>query len=269
MTVTAKVYLVGAGPGDPDLLTVKALRLLQQAKVVVYDRLVSREILQLIPAGTKQVYVGKVSGKHHMDQDAINKLLLILTKTGGEVIRLKGGDPFTFGRGSEEAQFLVRHGVDYEVVPGITAAAACSAYAGIPLTHRGVARSVQFVVGHCKADEPLDHDWHGLASSENTLVFYMGLANVREIRNELVAAGMSAEMPVALIENGTLRSQRALITTLNDLPKTVTSELVRTPAMIIIGRVVDFATELAWFGLSTDEQYEDQYSANESKQAGV
>jgi uroporphyrin-III C-methyltransferase/precorrin-2 dehydrogenase/sirohydrochlorin ferrochelatase/uroporphyrin-III C-methyltransferase len=268
MTVTAKIYLVGAGPGDPDLLTVKALRLLQQADVVVYDRLVSSEILQLIPAGAKQVYVGKVSGKHHMDQDAINELLLKLACTGRKVIRLKGGDPFTFGRGSEEARFLVRHGVDYEVVPGITAAAACGAYAGIPLTHRGVARSVQLIAGHCQADEPLDLDWRGLASTENTLVFYMALANVGKIRNELISSGLSAETPAAIIEKGTLQSQRTLITTLKDLPQTVISERVCAPAMLIIGRVVDFATELAWFNTSADEQYEGQYSIDESIQVG-
>lgn len=265
MKTNPKVYLVGAGPGDPDLLTVKAMRLIQNADVVVYDRLVSPEILELIPPGTKKVYVGKASGKHHMNQDAINELLLNLARSGRKVVRLKGGDPFTFGRGSEEARYLVMNGIGYEVVPGITAAAACSAYAGIPLTHRGVARSVQMVAGHCKSDEELDLNWQALANPDSTLVFYMGLANVRQIRDELMHAGLDRRTPAAIVENGTLQAQRSFITTLEDLPETVSLQRIQAPAMLIIGRVVQYASELAWFSASTGEEY----VADESQQLGA
>ena len=265
MKMNPKVYLVGAGPGDPDLLTVKALRLIQGADVVVYDRLVSREILALIPSGTKKVYVGKASGKHHMNQDAINELLLNLARSGRMVVRLKGGDPFTFGRGSEEAQYLVANRIGYEVVPGITAAAACSAYAGIPLTHRGIARSVQMIAGHCKSDEELDLNWKGIANPDSTLVFYMGLANVRQIRDELIRAGLDRQTPAAIVENGTLEDQRSFITTLENLPEMVTAKLIQAPAMLIIGKVVQYASELAWFPAHTGEEY----VADESQQLGA
>ncbi|MDH5632354.1 MAG: uroporphyrinogen-III C-methyltransferase [Gammaproteobacteria bacterium] len=249
-----KVYLVGAGPGDPDLLTVKALRLIRNAEVIVYDRLVSPEILELIPPGVKRIYVGKATGQHHMNQDEINDVLLNLAQTGHHVVRLKGGDPFTFGRGSEEAQYLVRHGIEYEVVPGITAAAACSAYAGIPLTHRGLARGVRLMTGHCRSDEPLDLDWRSLADAETTLVFYMGLANADQISEKLVAAGRADSTPVAIVENGTKRaSQRSCITTLGKLPETIRDQSIQAPAIIIIGDVVSFADELAWFNMSTNE----------------
>jgi uroporphyrin-III C-methyltransferase/precorrin-2 dehydrogenase/sirohydrochlorin ferrochelatase/uroporphyrin-III C-methyltransferase len=175
------VYIVGAGPGDPDLLTVKALRLIQQADVVVYDRLISQAILALIPAGSKRIFVGKETGKHHMGQDEINALLVKLAITGRSVVRLKGGDPFIFGRGSEEAMYLANHGVSFEVVPGITSASACTAYAGIPLTHRGVVSGVTFVTGHCRSDKPLDLNWEKLADPGSTLVIYMGLANLQQI----------------------------------------------------------------------------------------
>ncbi|MBE9515601.1 MAG: uroporphyrinogen-III C-methyltransferase [Proteobacteria bacterium] len=262
MSTEQKVYLVGAGPGDPDLLTVKALRLIQNAEVVVYDRLVSSEILNLIPAGVKRIYVGKATAQHHMSQDAINDVLLNLATAGHSVVRLKGGDPFTFGRGSEEAQYLIQHGVSYEVVPGITAAAACSAYAGIPLTHRAKARGVRLMTGHCKSDEPLALDWDSLADPDTTLVFYMGLANADQISKELIAAGLSAGMPAAIVENGTVKGrQRSCITTLENLPQTIIQEAVRAPAILIIGRVVEFAEELAWFepqANETDEMCDQQ-----------
>lgn len=247
MLSNSSVYLVGAGPGDPDLLTVKALRLLQQAEVVVYDRLVSPEIIDLIPAGTKRIFVGKAAGRHHMPQEEINALLLSLARSGRKVVRLKGGDPFIFGRGSEEAQYLVQHGVGFEVVPGITAAAACSAYAGIPLTHRGFARSVRFVTGHCQAGTPLELNWKSMADSETTLVFYMGLANLSQIRQELIAAGLPAKAPAAVVENGTKSQQRSCITTLDSLPELVREHGIQAPSLIIIGRVVEFADELSWF----------------------
>ena len=254
MNTDQKVYLVGAGPGDPDLLTVKALRLLQNAEVVVYDRLVSKEILDLIPAGVKRIYVGKATAQHHMSQDEINDVLLNLATAGHNVVRLKGGDPFTFGRGSEEAQYLIRHGIRYEVVPGITAAAACSAYAGIPLTHRAKARGVRLMAGHCKSDEPLELDWRSLADPDTTLVFYMGLANAEQISAELIAAGLSADMPAAIVENGTVNNrQRSCITTLQDLSRTIKQEAVQAPAILIIGRVVEFAEELAWYKSQVNE----------------
>lgn len=242
-----RLYLVGAGPGDPDLLTVKALRLIQQAEVIVYDRLVSQAILGLIPAGTKRIYVGKANGHHHMDQDAINELLVSLAKSGRTVTRLKGGDPFTFGRGSEEARYLIQRGIDYEVVPGITAAAACTAYAGIPLTHRGLSREVKLVAGHCKANQPLDLDWDKLAQSEATLVFYMGLANAGELQHGLIRGGLAPATPAAIVENGTLPEQRVLLTTLDELQATIARERVSSPALLVVGEVVSLAGELSWF----------------------
>ncbi len=245
------VYLVGAGPGDPDLLTVKALRLIQQADIIVYDRLVSKEILELIPAGTQRIYVGKSTGQHHMTQDEINQLLVKLAKTHRQshknIVRLKGGDPFIFGRGSEEAQYLVQHLIPFEYIPGITAAAACSAYAGIPLTHRGVARSVRLITGHCKSNQPLELNWDSLADAQTTLVFYMGLGSLQELRKGLIDAGLSAATPAAVVENGTTASQRRYVSTLEALPEDVIKNKVQSPALIIIGDVVNFAQQLDWF----------------------
>jgi len=252
------VYLVGAGPGDPDLLTVKALRLIQHADVIVYDRLVSKDILDLIPAGIQRVYVGKSSGQHHMGQDEINKLLCTLAKTKRNIVRLKGGDPFIFGRGSEEAQYLVQHDVAFEYIPGITAAAACSAYAGIPLTHRGVARSVRLITGHCKSDQPLELNWASLADTQTTLVFYMGLANLNQLREELINAGLPATTPAAAIENGTTQAQRRCISTLKDLPEAIQNMAIQSPALIIIGEVVNFADQLDWFTPGDQEEHEYQ-----------
>lgn len=247
MNKQACVYLVGAGPGDPDLLTVKALRLLQQAEVVVYDRLISPAILELIPVGARRIYVGKATGLHSMPQQEINELLLTLARKGHQVVRLKGGDPFVFGRGSEEARHLVRHGIRFELVPGITSAAACSAYAGIPLSHRGVARSVRFVTGHCRADQPLEMDWQGLADPQTTLVIYMGLANLVQIRQGLLDAGMDPATPAAFVENGTTPQQRRILTCLGDLQRDHDRHGVCAPALVIIGAVVGFAEELDWF----------------------
>ncbi|HEY9149400.1 MAG TPA: uroporphyrinogen-III C-methyltransferase [Gammaproteobacteria bacterium] len=253
------MYLVGAGPGDPDLLTVKAQRLLRQADVVVYDRLISPAILDLIPPGTSRIYVGKATGRHSMPQEDINELLLNLARKGHQVVRLKGGDPFVFGRGSEEARHLARHGIHFEVVPGITSAAACSAYAGIPLSHRGLARSVRFVTGHCRADQPLELDWQGMADPQTTLVIYMGLANLAQIRQGLLDAGMAPDTLAAFVENGTTPRQRRILTTLGDLERDQESHGVQAPALIIIGKVVDFAHELNWFmpAESTEERDHD------------
>ena len=250
----ALISLVGAGSGDPDLLTLKAYRLIQQADVIVYDRLVSDEIQQLFPNGVKKIYVGKASGKHHMNQDEINALLVSLARKDRKVVRLKGGDPFIFGRGSEEAAYLVKHNVDFEYVPGITAASSCSAYAGIPLTHRGVASSVRLITGHCRADKPLDLNWKSLADEDTTLVFYMGLASLPQLREQLIAAGLPATTPAAAIENGTRSTQRRCLSTLNKLPDDVDKMSICSPALIIIGNVVNFAEELDWFN-PTIEKY--------------
>jgi uroporphyrin-III C-methyltransferase/precorrin-2 dehydrogenase/sirohydrochlorin ferrochelatase/uroporphyrin-III C-methyltransferase len=252
VTTASCVYLVGAGPGDPGLLTVKALELIQSADVVVYDRLVSNEVLNLIPRSVARVYVGKKAGRHLIPQDEINALLVRLAGNHQKVVRLKGGDPFLFGRGGEEALYLTRHGVSFEVVPGVTSASACSSYAGIPLTHRGMARGVQFITGHCRADEPLDLDWKSLATPDITLAVYMGLVNVEEIASRLIDAGRSPATPVAIIENGTTTRQRQIHTTLVELPTVVDQETVQPPAMMVIGRVTSLAQELSWFQIADE-----------------
>lgn len=247
MNSHATVYLVGAGPGDPELLTLKAHRLIQQADVVVYDRLVSEEILTLIPTGASRIYVGKQAGNHILDQSQINALLVQLAQDGRQVVRLKGGDPYTFGRGSEEALTLHRHGIRFEVVPGITAATACAAYAGIPLTHRGLARSVQFITGHLMEDDPLSHEWKQFSDPQTTLVFYMGLSNLQTICSQLIQAGRTPQTPAAVVENGSSTRQRRLNSTLQGLAQEVAEEGLRSPALIIVGEVVNLAGKLDWF----------------------
>ena len=244
---SGKVFLVGAGPGDPELLTIKAKRLLEEADVVVYDRLISDDVLRLVPAGVSKIFVGKAPGNHPAPQDSINDTLVRLAQAGHRVVRLKGGDPFVFGRGGEEALHLVRHGIAYEVVPGITAALACAAYAGVPLTHRGLAGSLRFVAGHCRGDMPLDLDWRGLADPDTTLVFYMALMNLDEVRTRLLAADLPGSTPSVLVESGTTRRQRAISTTLEELVHAARKHRVGTPAVVIIGRVAALAAELAWF----------------------
>ncbi len=245
--MTGRVYLVGTGPGDPGLLTVKAQRLLQNADVVLYDRLVSDGILEQIPPGVSRICVGKRSGRHPVPQAEINELLHRLAEAGHNVVRLKGGDPFVFGRGSEEAAWLVAHDIPFEVVPGITAASACSAYAGIPLTHRGLASGVQFITGHTQAGRELDRDWRALADPDQTLVVYMGLANIERIVRELIAAGRPAGTPAAAIEQGTTARQRRLLATLADLPRVSREAGLAPPVLFVIGRVVTLAETLEWF----------------------
>lgn len=247
MSDTSMVYLVGAGPGDPDLLTVKALRLLQSAECIVYDRLVSEDILNLIPSGISRIAVGKQVGHHCVPQEDINALLVRLAKSGRTVVRLKGGDPYIFGRGSEEALYLRSKGVEFEVIPGITAASACSAYAGIPLTHRGMSRRVNFLTGHFRDDEELDVAWDKLADPEATLIIYMGLANLDMITGRLISAGLAKDTPAAAIQNGTTRQQRRCITTLDKLPEQVRDSGMQAPVMLVIGQVVSLAHELDWF----------------------
>ena len=247
MVTTGCVYLVGTGPGDPDLLTVKALRLIQQADVIVYDRLVSDEILEQIPAGAARIYVGKRTGKHTFKQEEINDLLVRLSANNRSVVRLKGGDPFVFGRGSEEALYLRQHGVDFEVVPGITAASACTTYAGIPLTHRGLSKQVQIITGHCREDSELDYDWKALVNSQSTIVIYMGVAQLQQISSELIKAGMKADMSAAAIENGSTQKQRVCQSTLAELNEAMKQQQMQAPVMIVIGEVVSLADDLQWF----------------------
>ncbi|MCG8510262.1 MAG: uroporphyrinogen-III C-methyltransferase [Rhodospirillales bacterium] len=243
------VYIVGAGPGDPELMTVKAARLIQEAEVVVFDRLISEEIMDLVPPGAMRVYAGKTANNHHMKQEDINALLVKLAKAGRSVVRLKGGDPFTFARGGEEAQHLAANGIPFEIVPGITAATSCTAYAGIPLTHRGKSLGVRFVTGHCQgqADKELDLNWNSLADPDTTLVVYMGLANLETIRDKLIEAGLPGDIPAAAIQSGTTQNQRMVLTILSKLPERVRKEGFQPPTLMVIGRVAELADELSWF----------------------
>ncbi|MDH5600010.1 MAG: uroporphyrinogen-III C-methyltransferase [Gammaproteobacteria bacterium] len=245
MSQTSKVYLVGTGPGDPDLLTVKALRLIQTADVVIYDRLVSDAILEQIPTGVSKIYVGKKTGNHTLPQEEINHLLLNLAESKRTVVRLKGGDPFIFGRGSEEALLLAQNNIKFEIVPGITAASACTTYAGIPLTHRGLAQGVQIVTGHSQADKPLELDWEVLADANKTVVIYMGFANRELISRKLIEAGLDKNTPAAAIQNGTTAQQTRVITTLGKL--TEDTSMLQAPVIFVIGKVVTLAEQLDWF----------------------
>ncbi len=240
------VYLVGGGPGDPDLLTFRALRLMQQADVVVYDRLVSPEVLELVRRDAEKIYAGKERAKHTIPQEDINRLLVRLAKEGKRVVRLKGGDPFIFGRGGEEIDTLMQEGVMFQVVPGITAAAGCASYSGIPLTHRDYAQSVVFVTGHLK-DGSVDLNWPALIQPDQTIVFYMGLQGVQSICEGLISHGMSAETPAALVQQGTTRHQRVFIGSLTTLPDIVHRSQVKAPTLIIVGNVVRLHDKLAWF----------------------
>ncbi len=262
MNSQAKVFLVGAGPGDPDLLTVKAQRLLGEADVVVYDRLVSDAILAKIPAGVTRISAGKASGNHSMAQADINALLVRLARAEHGVVRLKGGDPFVFGRGSEEAAYLHRHGIAFEVVPGITAASACSAYAGIPLTHRGLSHGVRLITGHCRDDLPLDLDWAKLADPDATLVIYMGLANLNTISTRLIAAGLDPDTPAAAIAQGTTRQQRVCRAGLRQLPAAVRNQGLQAPVTLIVGKVVSLAPSLEWFQADAGEVNAGDITAN-------
>lgn len=262
-----RVSLVGTGPGNPDLLTVKALRLLQHADVVVYDRLVADEILQLIPAGVKRIYVGKRTGKHTVAQEEINELLVKLAQSRRTIVRLKGGDPFVFGRGSEEAEYLARHEVPFEIVPGITAASACTTYAGIPLTHRGLAQGVQIITGHCRADLPLDLDWQSLADPAKTIVVYMGLANIALICDRLMEAGLAEETPAAAIANGTTPRQIRVISNLSRLAQDSRNNDLEAPVLFVIGQVVRMAEVLDWFEPAVGN-FDDEVQILEQEQHG-
>lgn len=242
-----EVYVVGAGPGDPELLTLKALQLMQQADVVVYDYLVSAPIMQLVRRDAELICVGKKAGAHSVAQEHTNQLLIELALAGKKVCRLKGGDPFIFGRGAEEIEVLLPHQIPFQVVPGITAAAGCAAYAGIPLTHRDYAQAVQFVTGHCQKDgkEP---DWHSLSRPNQTLVIYMGLMKSAHIQAQLLAAGRAGDTPIAILENGTRPEQRVITGTLAQLADLIEQQQVQSPALLVIGEVVALQQKLAWYG---------------------
>jgi uroporphyrin-III C-methyltransferase len=242
-----KVYLVGAGPGDPKLLTLKALEVLQNADVVIYDRLVSEDVLRLIPEKAEKIYVGKTSGKHTLAQEEINDLMIKAAMKGKTVVRLKGGDPFIFGRGGEEAEALISKNIEFEVVPGVSSAFAAPAYAGIPLTHRAYASSVAIVTGSQAADAPKKVNWGKLAGAVDTIVILMGLESLREIARDLIDGGLSPNTPTAIIEWGTTENQRTIIGRLATIAEDAEKAAFKPPSVIVVGEVANLGRRLAWF----------------------
>ncbi|AZB42875.1 uroporphyrinogen-III C-methyltransferase [Bacillus sp. FJAT-42376] len=243
----SKVYLVGAGPGDPDLITVKGLKCIQEADTILYDRLVNKELLEHAKEGADLIYCGKLPDYHTMKQDTINRFLVKYAKKGHVVTRLKGGDPFVFGRGGEEAEALVQNGIEFEVVPGITSGIAAAAYAGIPVTHREASGSVAFVTGHRKEGDDDSGRWKSLAKGVDTLAIYMGISQLPYIQEQLLLHGKPAATPAAVIHWGTVRDQKTVTGTLADIHKAVERNGVTNPSMIIIGEVVKYREQLKWF----------------------
>jgi len=240
---SGEVALVGAGPGDPELLTLRALRFIQQAEVTVYDRLVSQDILDLLPENSEKFYVGKKQANHSVPQDQINELLVEQAKLGKRVLRLKGGDPFVFGRGGEEAEYALSQGINCHLCPGITAASGCTTYAGIPLTHRGVAQGCTFITGHMENDGQLNLPWDSLKSNAQTVVFYMGINTLPTIAAKLIAHGKKEDTPAALIYKGTQPEQQVYRGYLNTLESIVKEHNIKPPTLIVIGDVVNQLTE--------------------------
>ncbi len=240
------VYLVGAGPGDPELLTVRALRIIVEADVLVYDHLVSQAILDLVNPAAERLYAGKQRGNHSVPQDDLNLLLVKLARTNRRIVRLKGGDPYTFGRGGEEVETLKENGVPFEVVPGITAAAGVAAFAGIPLTHRNHAQACVFVTGHLK-DGSMNLDWPGLARRRQTVIIYMGLNGLPYLCEQLIAHGLPSDWPAAIVQQGTTANQRTVTGTLTTLPELAVSAGLKAPTLIVVGEVVRLKDKLAWF----------------------
>lgn len=244
-----EVALVGTGPGDPDLLTLQAYRFIQQADIVIYDRLVSREIMALVPTTAELIYVGKKQAEHRVPQEGINQLLVDHAKQGKKVVRLKGGDPFVFGRGGEEAQVLLANGVACHIVPGMTAASACTSYVGIPLTHRQVAQSCTFITGHVKNSGELDLPWQTLADKKQTVVFYMGIKTLPIIAKQLINAGRIDSTPAALIHKGTTPEQQVYRGTLATLEDIVVQHNIKPPTLIVIGDVINTFDETHLHGI--------------------
>mgnify|MGYP006070650005 FL=1 len=242
-----QVILVGAGPGDPELLTIKGRKAIESAEVVVYDRLVGQAIFDLIPENAERINVGKESSHHTVPQEQINQILLEKALEGKRVVRLKGGDPFLFGRGGEELELLSEHGVSFQEVPGITSAIAVPAYAGIPVTHRDCCSSLHIITGHQRAGKPLSINFEALVQTKGTLVFLMGVSALGEICRGLLEAGMEPDMPAAVIEKGTTPSQRPILATLSTLPETAKAEKVKSPAIIIVGKVCAYSNQFDWF----------------------
>ena len=237
--IAGEVALVGAGPGDPDLLTIQAYRFIKQAEVVIYDRLVSDAVMALLPSDCQQIYVGKKQADHRVPQEGINQLLVDHALLGKRVVRLKGGDPFVFGRGSEEAQYVLSHGIACHIVPGMTAASACTSYAGIPLTHRKVARSCTFITGNVQDNGALDLPWQTLNDKEQTIVFYMGIKSLPIITAQLIKAGRDKQTPAALIRKGTHQDQQVVTGCLENLTELVALHNIKPPSLIVIGNVID------------------------------
>ena len=249
MRKKGKVFICGAGPGDPKLVTVRAMEVLNNCDVVLYDRLICKELIDEIPAKSKKIYVGRAVGDSTIHQDITNELMVEHAKHGKRVVRLKGGDPFIFGRGAEEAEYLLNHNIDFEIIPGITSAIGSAAYAGIPLTHRRYASSVAIVTGHedPKKREP-NVKWDKLAKTVNTIVIFMGVEELEYISYKLIKAGMSKKLDVAVIENGTTMKQRVVKGNLSNIAQIARENGMKPPAIIIIGKVVSFQEKLAWFG---------------------